>query len=88
MRADGETWIQYTLAIAAGAYAFNSIGHTIAAFVPNQASAMVFAGAVFSASNIFSGLYIPRPHIPAGWIWYVHVQLLLIYYVASVPCAF
>ncbi len=71
MDADGEAWIQFILSIAAGGYAYTSIGHMIAAFLPSQASAMVFSGAVFSASNIFAGLYIPRPNIPDGWIWCV-----------------
>lgn len=71
MKADGATWIQFQLALAAGALAFNCMGHFLAAVVPTAEAAMLIVGGVFTLTNIFCGLYIPRPSIPNGWIWYV-----------------
>ena len=58
MDANFEAWVQYQLSLAAGAYAYNSMGHLLAAALPTAETAMLFVGGVFTLTNIFCGLYI------------------------------
>ncbi|KAK1422491.1 hypothetical protein QVD17_25636 [Tagetes erecta] len=49
---------------------FTYFGMMTISLTPNEQVATIFAGAFYLLFNIFSGFYIPRPKIPAWWVWY------------------
>jgi ABC-type multidrug transport system permease subunit len=66
-RADAEAYFQFMLSGVAGAYAMNSLGHWLAAALPNAETAMLVGGLVMTIANMFCGLFIVSAVCVEAW---------------------
>ncbi|ESW22604.1 hypothetical protein PHAVU_005G166500 [Phaseolus vulgaris] len=49
---------------------FTYYGMMTVSITPNHQVASIFGAAFYGLFNLFSGFFIPRPKIPAWWVWY------------------
>ncbi|KAJ0078967.1 hypothetical protein Patl1_23928 [Pistacia atlantica] len=65
-------WYFYAMLCTLMYYTY--LGMMLTSLTPNYMVATMLAAASFSLLNLFSGFFVPQPHIPRWWVWFYYLM--------------